>query len=407
MAVIFKEIPKGIERLCKPFRRLLTKPQFQHFKVLVSGLIINDKKTIQEINDALSDKNQSSLNRFVTKSDWDIEKVNDMRVKQGKRLLSKDEDNFVIVDDFVCHKYGKHMEKANYHRSGVTKKKEWGHCITDSLCCNLKDEILPIRDDIYIRKEDIKEGETFKTKRQLALEHMDYATENKIPYTTVMADSWFYGEDFIKEVKRREKHYIIGIKSSAKISINRKKRITVNDYLNTLTDDDFEFYRINEGYYFIHVKEVSIRGLGKNKLIISYKYGDEENIKCYITDRDDSNEMLMNILVKRWDIECLHRDAKQHLGLEKYQVRKYRGIQVVVLAVLVAYTLLVLSVKKLKIFDYVRISFGRGLKTIGEICRFMQLAAQKGWRWITAKFRDPTEARKLLNRYVVVKNAKV
>jgi hypothetical protein len=33
--------------------------------------------------------------------------------------------------------------------------------------------------------------------------------------------------------------------------------------------------------------------------------------------------------------------------------------------------------------------FKRGLRTIGELCRFMKLAAQKGWRWIIRTAREP------------------
>lgn len=407
MSIIFKEIPKGLERLSRPYKKCLTKPQYHHFKTLTAGLIVNNNKTIQEINDALSDKNQSSLNRFLTKSKWDLDKVNNLRIKIGKCLLSSGEDNLFIVDDSLCHKHGKKMEKANYHRSGKTKKKAWGHCIVDSLCTNQKKEVLPINANIYVRKKDIEQGEVFKTKRELALEQVDLAIRRNVSFSTVCSDSWYYGVDFIKEIEQRRKHYLIGIKTSAKISVNREKRISISEYLDTLTDDNFEFYEINGKWYFIHVKEVSIRGLGKTRLIVSFKHGDEENIKCYITDRKNNNEKLMNFLVLRWGIEVFHRDNKQHLGLEKYQVRKYRGIQVVVLAVLVAYTLLFLSLKKLKIFSYVKQFFKRGLKTIGELCRFMQLAAQKGWRWITAKLRDSLKARKILKKYVFVKNAKV
>ena len=66
-------------------------------------------------------------------------------------------------------------------------------------------------------------------------------------------------------------------------------------------------------------------------------------IKIYTTNvLDKSDEEMMEILLERWEIETLHRDAKQHLGLEDYQLRKFGGIQKVVLAVLVAYTLLAL-----------------------------------------------------------------
>ena len=90
-----------------------------------------------------------------------------------------------------------------------------------------------------------------------------------------------------------------------------------------------------------------------------------------------SNEELIEPLVCRWKVECWHRDAKQHLGLEEYQVRKDRGIHVVVLAILVAYTILILSQTR-GILARIPLVFKRGLQTIGEICRFMYHAAIRG-----------------------------
>ena len=109
----------------------------------------------------------------------------------------------------------------------------------------------------------------------------------------------------------------------------------------------------------------------------------------------------MNLLLKRWGIECLHRDTKQHLGLEDYQLRKYSGMQAVALAVLLAYTLLVLNKIPQVIKQY------RPLQTIGEMCRFAQLIAQKSTYWIKKTFCDKDIGAQVLNQLVLVKNAKV
>jgi hypothetical protein len=108
------------------------------------------------------------------------------------------------------------------------------------------------------------------------------------------------------------------------------------------------------------------------------------------------------LLLKRWKIEGLHRDTKQHLGLEDYQVRKFGAIQKVVCAVLVAYTQIILSknnavLKPLK----------RGLETIGEGCRFLRLIALKGWKWLKGISKNIEKLKDVMNSYVFVKNAKV
>ena len=110
----------------------------------------------------------------------------------------------------------------------------------------------------------------------------------------------------------------------------------------------------------------------------------------------------MHLLLRRWDIEGLHRDSKQHLGLEDYQLRKYRGIQIVVLAVFVAYTLLVLSAAQ-KILK----PLGRVLETIGEGCRFFRLVATKSYKWLRRKAKNKNKFKEIMNRFVFVKNAKV
>ncbi|MEM3723231.1 MAG: hypothetical protein QW179_02125, partial [Candidatus Hadarchaeales archaeon] len=98
---------------------------------------------------------------------------------------------------------------------------------------------------------------------------------------------------------------------------------------------------------------------------------------------------------------------KQHLGLEDYQVRKDRAVRNVVLAVLFAYTVLVLSLLH-STLRRVAGWMGRPLQTIGELCRFMRLAARKGWRWVTRTLRrQPEIFREVLNKEVLVKSAKV
>ncbi|MBI2672082.1 hypothetical protein HYX16_04060, partial [Candidatus Woesearchaeota archaeon] len=45
--------------------------------------------------------------------------------------------------------------------------------------------------------------------------------------------------------------------------------------------------------------------------------------------------------------------------------------------------------------------------TIGEMCRFARLSAQKSTGWIRRKFNNLIEGRRILNQLVLVKNAKV
>lgn len=399
----FKQIPIYFNKYLKRFKKIFTKPQFHNFKRLVSGLILSEKKTIQEINAVYDEKNQSSLNRFVTESKWEHEKVNDIRLDTCVGIFGSKESGAIIIDDVMTKKTGRKMEKANYHRSGVTKKKEWGHCFVDCLYADFDSENnYPIRIDSYLREENADGENPFKTKRDIALNQIDYAMEHGVKAKNVFVDAWYYGKDFINALKTRILNYFVGIKSNVKITFNNKKRIGLGEYRDALTRENFDKFELENGIYFLHKQEINIRGIGKQMLLISYKQGDEENIKCYVTNiMNWENAKYINALLKRWNIECLHRDMKQHLGLEKYQVRKYRGMQAVALAILVAYTLLILNKLPSLLQKF------RPLKTIGEMCRFAQLVAQKSNYWLRKTFGDYKLGAKILNQWVVVKNAKV
>src|SRR3989344_3222689 len=287
------ETPSQLKKYLNDYRSIFTKPQFNHFSNLITGTIVSDNKTIQEINDCFAEKDQSNLNRFVNSSDWD--------------------------------------------------------------------------------EEEADKEHPFKTAREIGIEQLKYATSKDISYWLVMADAGLYADFLIEEIKSLNKKYIIGIRITNKISIDREKRISINEYLETITDLDFSKHIIGEDVYHLHTKEIYTRGIGKEKLLISYKDGDEDVIKIYTTNvLDKCDEEMMEILLERWEIETLHRDAKQHLGLEDYQLRKFGGIQKVVLAVLVAYTLLALCMHQ-KILE----PLGRAIKTIGEGCRFFRLVAMK------------------------------
>ena len=396
-----KEIPKKLKSLLRDYKKYFTKPQFKHFIHLIVGLIISDKKNIQEINDCFNKCDQSSLNRFLAKSDWDWKKINDVRLRQIKKR-SKITKGILICDPTMLHKSGKKMEKANYHYSGMTKKKELGHLLVDSFFLDKNDNAFPVFADFYLSRQNTDKNNPFRTTREMCIEQLNYALK-KLPIWLVMIDAGLYADFLLKEIKANGLKYMAGVRVTNNLSFDGKDRINIAEYLRTLTDTDFQYYFHEGEAYFLHVKEIYTRSVGKEKLLISYKAGDEEDIKINTTNiLNLKNETLMVLLLKRWKIEGLHRDTKQHLGLEDYQVRKFGAIQKVVCAVLVAYTQIILS-KEHTILKPLK----RGLKTIGEGCRLLRLIALKGWKWLKGIAKNIKKLKCVMNSYVFVKNAKV
>lgn len=400
MSLPIKEIPAKLKTLLSWYKKNFTRPQYKNFRDFITGLIVSDNKTVQEIADCFGRTDQSSLNRFLTYSDWDLKKINDKRISQIKKH-SKLQKGILICDPTFLHKSGREMEYANYHYSGMTKKKEWGHFLVNSFFTDGKNEF-PVCADFYLRKEDADEQHPFKTIRQICLAQLDYALK-KLSVWLFIADAGLYADFVIQELRSRGLKYIIGAKITNKISINGKERISIEKYLTTLTDDDFKAHFIDGEAYFLHTIEMNERSVGREKLLISYKCGDEESIRINVSNlMQHSDETLMVLLLRRWKIETWHRDAKQHLGLEDYQVRKFGAIQKVVCAVLVAYTQIILMKN-----DAMLDSLNRALSTIGEGCRYVRLLALKGAFWLRQKAKKMVELADILNKQVFVKNAKV
>jgi hypothetical protein len=298
-------------------------------------------------------------------------------------------------------KFGKRMEYANYHYNGMTKKENWGYCLVNSFFTDGNMEF-PICADFYLRKEDADKEHPFRTLREICLEQLDYAMK-KLPIWLFIADAGLYADFLIQDIRSRGLKYILGTRVTNNISIDGKKRMSIEKYMQTLTDADFDFHIIDGEAYFLHTVVVSERGVGKEKLLISYRAGDEEEIRINVTNlMHHSDKSLLCLLSKRWKIEVWHREGKQHLGLEDYQVRKFGAMQKVVCAILVAYTQLILMKE-----DRLLKPLKRVLETIGEGCRYLRLIALKGSRWLKKKAGNLAEFKKILNQHVFVKNAKV
>ena len=84
MSLPIREIPHRYKTLLSFYKKRFTRPQYKNFRDFVLGLIVSDNKTIQEINDCFGRVDQSSLNRFLTLSEWDAAKINNKRISQIK-----------------------------------------------------------------------------------------------------------------------------------------------------------------------------------------------------------------------------------------------------------------------------------------------------------------------------------
>ena len=74
---------KEVNKYLSFLKTCFTKPQFNHVKNYVGGLVALNKKTIKNISvSSKEEKDQSNLNRFLTESEWSEDEVQDRYVKK-------------------------------------------------------------------------------------------------------------------------------------------------------------------------------------------------------------------------------------------------------------------------------------------------------------------------------------
>ncbi len=297
MSLQFKETPRVINKYLKPYMAALTKTQQQHFTTFITGIIIKDKKTIQEINDCISMKDKSNLNRTLVQ--WDMEQLNGISLARVQRMHPSKDDGLLITDNTLSHKTGNHMESAGNHRSGVTKQNEWGHNIVNSYCMHPDWKFgYPVIVDIFTNKDDTVHP--YRPIKRMALEQVRYARTHNVR-GIFCTDSLYYADYVVREIETESERYLLGVPSTLKISVKRAPRVSVFEYFES---ERFEKVDVGETSYRITSVEGSIRKVGKRRIICSFPDGREDEKKYYVTDLTYPNNELMKLLVCRWSIVC-------------------------------------------------------------------------------------------------------
>jgi SRSO17 transposase len=398
------KLPAIIQKQSREFKNLFkNKAQFKHFKEYVTGLMLCDNKTFMGIQAKFVDASSiNSLDHFMIRADWSEQEINSQRITQlqHRNDTASKPDGVVAIDDTLTHKTGKQMEDAEYHFDHSTRKYVLGHNIVST---QYKDRQVsyPLDYRQYYRKPTNKQLQKqykkldkqinlfqpkqylleklkllldyqrrlqrFKSKIALAMELIQQAEAMGIKATTYLFDSWFLCKLIVTLIACYGKDWISVLKSNRNLMIKNKK-MPVSDYIKTIPPSCYRQITTKAGKcYWVFSKVIQVCSLGKVRLVISYNNhqlnGDPV---VFVTNRKDWEPVkILSTYELRWSIDAFYRDAKQHLGLEAYQLRTGKGIKRHWYFVFLAYTLLMLNVQQSRLLR----RFKANLSTIGESSR--------------------------------------
>src|SRR3989344_3606407 len=114
-------------------KKCFTKPQFTHCREYLGGLIALQHKSISSIAAvSVTQHDQSSLNRFLTCSDWSVEELQDRYLKKVRYECNREKVS-LIIDDSLSKKTGKHIAEVQYHKDHASSGYVFGHQIVTAL----------------------------------------------------------------------------------------------------------------------------------------------------------------------------------------------------------------------------------------------------------------------------------
>lgn len=340
-------IPEEMSPYLTFFQSSFSKPQFERFTEHLLSMIIDERYTSNRINKHFFHKvNQSTSNRFLTESPWNEEEVETkmFQLIQSQSFIPK--CRVGMLDDTLSHKkYAKKMEGVGKHHDHLNSTYSYGHDIV-SIGIHTDQGCLPVALKPYVRKKDVLPHMTFKTKNEIA-DKVIGRIHDTIPLDIMTMDSW-YGNNtnLLLSLRRQKIHHVAAIKSNRNFTINHKKQF-VREYFRTLDDDNFKVVEIKQGKFKIHKAEGFMSKLRTVTLLISQQWNEDENKWTepfyIITDLHRKSALeILQLYLKRTPIESFHREAKQHLNMEAYKLRTYKGIVRHLFLVVIAYVFLML-----------------------------------------------------------------
>jgi hypothetical protein len=428
------EFPSVVAHYADQFDSLFhTSQQQQHFRQYVSGLILADQATIDAIHGLFVEHNdQSALNKFLTQAVWDEQELNRRRVLLEVQSVHRDgltaHQGYLIIDDTLTHHVGQQIQLIAKLWDHAEQRSTWAHNLVTSFYVNgahrfpvnfrlwnqfqAKEE----RQQLLVRRTTLGATPTlaqvqayllalirfqarqraYRTKQGLGPELVRDAVVQALPFATVLFDGWYLHQGLIEAIEQCHKDWIGGL-PQARLVDWQGRWVQVQQYLKTVPPEAYRRYEIQGTPYWVFTKVLEVKSLQRRvRMIASYDHAAlRGEPQLLATNRKDwEPTKILTSFLYRWPTETFNEDAKQHLGLEAYQLRKIVGIKRHWYLVFVAYSLLRLDAEQSRLLKVVT----TGLETTGQRCR---ATAQEMVRtlvlWVYKPARGEKNAPQILN----------
>ena len=398
------EFPEVVQHYAPFFADVFSDEAFIEFERYISGLIVSENKTIDGINRlfVVESRNQSSLNRLLTKSPFSLEALNSARLNVLNSLPGtqmKPRGVFGLDDTLLSH-YGQDFEKIANLWDHVSGTYVWAH---DLVTIHYSDDetdypVLfklwePVELDklergireaniqIKVEKEKLKQTnprkwrgyllgvwqrrekkhpelrELYDSKLIIAQKLLqEWVTSHPGEDRPVTFDSWFTQPAFCCFLDQTLHLPYVGTLAEGEQIVLRTGTKTLKDFAEQLKQEHLAalsrkakpvFHKIGVPYkgkhetYYSYCNTHHIHNFGKQRLVINYPQADlKDNPTFFISNRLNWQAAgITRIRRHRWPVEVYHEEGKEE-GLDQYETRDFSAIQRHIALVAVVYSLL-------------------------------------------------------------------
>lgn len=239
------------------------------------------------------------------------------------------QDCLLIIDDTQTLKRAKKMQAVGKLHHHATGKYCMGHTIVKA-CLYYRGVTIPLASRLYVKKEHAKAvGVRFQKLTDLAGEIIRNAGIPDPFKVTVLFDAFYLCPAVTNACKQRKWHYISVSKGNRWFTVNSQKH-KIGAYGRTLLNRTGCWYSLRglrkSNRYKLVQRVGTMNKLGTVKVVFSKRRGDRSVMALVTDDLSASMKKIVSRYLKRWAIEVMIKEQKQHLGLGDYRVWRYTAI---------------------------------------------------------------------------------
>ena len=365
------EFPAVVEEAMATFGQVLpNEPERVHFAEYLTGLFVADRKNVSAINrQFVHTTDQSCLNRWLTEADWDVQRLNKVRLDwlQKDPSTRYSQQGVIAIDNVLVDHEGKLIEDVGIFWDHAEQRHKIAHdyLIVNYVCTSGKHYPLEFRR--FVKREECEQREIpFRDHNDFFRELVDWVVDEKIPGDFTF-DSWFTHAANLNHIHARQRVYVGDLKFNRKI-VFQGRTIKAEELAARIEPKDRKCVQIGENRQWYFTKSIHIPDVDHPvRIVILWEQrGDFQARKILVSNRTCWEvTRIVRVYRRRWrGTECFHRDGKQHLGMGDCQLRNGQGQTRHLYMVFLAHSVLMRHLRQSRASAWAL----ERLTTIGQAC---------------------------------------